>query len=160
MFEPYFLDWAANSGRHMPQGDESLWLQMEIIDTIPALCWFMVQWGLTCPCGLKKPFVVLITCDFPLPPASPFWSIHHIQTKSTFYHTYYIVLFPAQNPSKTPHWSQKNPDSIAEQARHFTIRTQSSYLVPSLCPSFSLSIPAPSLNIFLNVPVILVSSYS
>lgn len=47
------------------------------------------------------------TCGFdhvglPLPPVSPFWSIHHVWTKSAVYNTNYTVLFPAQNLPRCP----------------------------------------------------------
>lgn len=101
--------------------------------------------GLTCLCGLKKPFAVLITRDFPLPPAFPFCPIHHTRTKSAFYNTNSIVLFPSQKPSETPHWFQKNPNLLAEQSKSFTTGTQSSYLAPSFsvpplsCTSYPFS---------------------
>lgn len=105
---------------HMPQGDESLWLQMEIIDTIPALCWFMVQWGLTCPCGLKKPFVVLITCDFSFASSFPFLVNPSHTDKVNFLQHILYCFIPCSEPFQaSPLVSDESTlHSIAGKALH------------------------------------------
>lgn len=120
MLEPYFLDWAANSGGHMPQRDESLWLHIEITNTIPALCWFMVQRALTCPCGLKKPFVVLITCDFSF--ASSFLFLvnpSHTDKVNFLQHILYCVIHCSGPFQDSPLVSEESRlHSIAGKALH------------------------------------------
>lgn len=102
---------------HMPPGDESLWLQIEIIDTISALCWFMVQWGLYLSLWPEETICGFDHMWFSFASSFPFL-VNPSRTKSTFYNTYYIVLFPAQNPSKTPHWSQIYTHSIVGKELH------------------------------------------